>query len=451
MRNNHSRHALLLVLCVVLILGGSANAQVPDRLNYQGILTDSTGSPVPDGTYDMRFCLFNDETGDSQLDWNSPDGEEQSVQVLNGVYNIQLGAVVPLNADIFSEGAAWLEISIYEPESESWETLSPRQEITSVPYALKAGTADTLAGQSLADLDATYINTGESSVITTHMIRDNSITASELATDAVATDEIAEGAVTSTELADSAVTADKLAANSVNSTHIIDGSVTSDDLADDYVSTTGGAISGEKTGYLFSVGNNSTDDSARGIYARGHGYGLYAEETGDGDVGIYSPDFIVGGGFRSISDSYHWIPGTMAVKGDRPNSLVTYGTNGSCIIQKTSDAGLANIFLPLSLPGNLFGQNVVIEEVRVYYTCSSSGSYITSTWLNKQTGASSYEEIAKDLTDHTSTTDHYFNLTPSSYEIDANQGILNMHVYLYFENTSDMVRIGGVRVRLGHK
>jgi len=450
MRNNHSSHALLLVLCVVFILGGMANATVPDRMSYQGFLTDSTGSAVPDGPYDMRFCLFNDETGGSQLDWNSPNGEEQRVQVDGGVYNIQLGSVFPLNPDTFSDGTAWLEITIYHPETATWETLSPRQEITSVPYALKAGSADTLAGHSLADLNASYVNSGESSAVTTQMIKDNSITASDLAADAVAADEIADGAVHSAELADSAVTADKLAANSVGSSHIIDGSVTSDDLAGDYVSTTGGAISGDKTGYLFSVGNNGTDDSARGIYARGHGYGLYAEETGDGDVGIYSPDVIVGGGFRSSSDSYHWFPGTMAVKGNRPNSLVTYGVNGSVIIQKTSAAGYANIFLPLALPGNLFGQNVVIKEVRIYYRCSSSGSYITTTWLNKQTGASTYGQIAEDMNDHSSPTDAYFSLLPSPNQINANQGILTLHCQMRFTNTSDTIRIGGVRVRLGH-
>lgn len=447
----HSAYTLFLMIGIVLIVSGISTAQPPGLVNYQGSLTDDTGTPVPDGSYDMRFYLFNAETGGSQLDWNSPDGEEQSVLVINGVYNIQLGSVEPLNPDIFSGGTAWLETAIYYPGTGAWETMSPRQEITSVPYALKAGDADTLAGRTLSDLNAAYVNLGETNAITTEMISNNSITASDLATNSVAAAEIAAGAVNSSELANNAVTAKKLAMDSVGSPHIIDGSVTANDLAEDYVKTTGDAISGTKDSYLFSVANNGTNDTARGIYARGNGYGLYAEEVGDGDVGIYSPDVIQGGGFRSSRDSYMWFPGTLAIKGNRPTSNISYTFNGAITIQKTSSAGLANVFLPIALPGNLFGQNVKIEEIRVYYQCSSAAGYITTTWLNKQTGASTYTQLVEDFTDYTSTSDAYFNLYPNPHEIDTSQGILNLHCLMRFENTSDTVTVGGIRVRLGHQ
>lgn len=73
---------------------------VPTTINYQGQLTDDLGDPLPDGTYDMWFYLFDSETGGNQL-WNSPDGEQQTVIVNKGIYNVQLGAIEPLNSKFF--------------------------------------------------------------------------------------------------------------------------------------------------------------------------------------------------------------------------------------------------------------------------------------------------------------------------------------------------------------
>jgi hypothetical protein len=128
-----------------------AFAILPTTINYQGYLTDSHSSPVPNGSYDMRFYLFDAETGGNQL-WNIPSGEQQSVSVNGGIYNVQLGAVEPLDSTIFVDGEIWLEIAIYRPSTTSWETLSPRQKITSTAFAFKAGDADTLESKTVSQI-----------------------------------------------------------------------------------------------------------------------------------------------------------------------------------------------------------------------------------------------------------------------------------------------------------
>jgi hypothetical protein len=37
----------------------TAFAQIPNRISYQGLLTTSSGTPVADGSYDLRFEIFN--------------------------------------------------------------------------------------------------------------------------------------------------------------------------------------------------------------------------------------------------------------------------------------------------------------------------------------------------------------------------------------------------------
>ena len=118
---------------------GSAFA-VPGLINYQGMLTDDTGSPL-DGIYLIRFYLYDADTGEGLL-WD----EEQNVAVSNGVYDVQLGEFAALSADVFSGYEAYLEVVIYNESTDSWETLSPRQRLTSTAYAFQAENAETLEG-----------------------------------------------------------------------------------------------------------------------------------------------------------------------------------------------------------------------------------------------------------------------------------------------------------------
>jgi hypothetical protein len=210
-------------------------AAVPTQVSFQGYLTDSTGVPVPDGDYSMQFYLFDAPTGGSQL-WNPNAGEAQTVTVAGGIYQVQLGAVQPLDSSVFDGGVAWLEVVI------DGETLSPRQLITAAAYALKAGDADTLGGNTVGNLDARYVQPGEASVVTSTMIADGAVTAADLGTNSVGASQIAAGAVGSSEVAADSLTAadmaadsvgqSELAPNSVGSAEIINGQVTAADMQD---------------------------------------------------------------------------------------------------------------------------------------------------------------------------------------------------------------------------
>jgi hypothetical protein len=233
------RYLGLIALCMLAVLAPlSGQAAVPGQISFQGYLTDSDGTALPDGTYTMIFYLFNAEIGGSQL-WNAPNGEVQEVAVTNGIYQVQLGAVQPLDSSVFDGGAAWLEVVI------EGEILSPRQLVTASAYALKAGDADTLAGNSTAALDARYVNEGQANVITSAMIADNAVTAQDLGDNSVGSAEISSGGVGTSEVADNSLTAadlapdsvgnSELAPNSVGSAEVIDNSLTAGDLAADSV------------------------------------------------------------------------------------------------------------------------------------------------------------------------------------------------------------------------
>jgi len=120
-------------------------AAVPQQINYQGRLTDAVGKPL-DGTYTIRFYLYDAPTGGTLL-WN----EEQSVVVADGIYNVQLGSVSALDSDVFAGDEVYLEVVIYNAATTNWETLSPRQQLTSTAYAFQTENAQSLEGHGSAD------------------------------------------------------------------------------------------------------------------------------------------------------------------------------------------------------------------------------------------------------------------------------------------------------------
>ena len=117
-------------LLLFLLVAVSANAQVPTAVPFQGILLDSGGAPVS-ASVDLDFELF-----DALVDGGSLWSESHAgVVVVDGIYSVDLGTTVPLGPSVIASGAAFLEITV------SGETLVPRQQLLSVPYAIHAGTS----------------------------------------------------------------------------------------------------------------------------------------------------------------------------------------------------------------------------------------------------------------------------------------------------------------------
>ncbi len=110
----------------LLVVIQTAAAAPPQKIGYQGVLRDEEGVVVPDGYYGMAFRIYDGPTGGLAL-WT----EIQSLPVENGVFNVLLGDVQPI--DLPFDAPYWLAIQIgANPE------MIPRVELVSVPYAYRA-------------------------------------------------------------------------------------------------------------------------------------------------------------------------------------------------------------------------------------------------------------------------------------------------------------------------
>jgi hypothetical protein len=121
------------LFCIILLLmsGNILQAQIPQTMSYQGILTDANGNAVPDGNFNIFFKIY-DDVATGNLLWT----EGLSVQVNNGIFNVILGTINPINFAF--DRQYWLGITIGDGAE-----LSPRIQLTSSPYSLNA--------QSVAD------------------------------------------------------------------------------------------------------------------------------------------------------------------------------------------------------------------------------------------------------------------------------------------------------------
>src|SRR5256886_11102508 len=143
MRSNRSRfgcrHAILLLLIALLLSVSSGRAMAQTTaFTYQGRLTDS--STPANGNYDLQFTLWDSVSGGSQI--GAPQNFS-NIGVSSGIFTVTLD----FGANAFPGTNRFLEISARLTGASAFTLLTPRQQITSTPYAVRSANA-TLADTS---------------------------------------------------------------------------------------------------------------------------------------------------------------------------------------------------------------------------------------------------------------------------------------------------------------
>jgi hypothetical protein len=132
-RISFRRRAWIVVFLALCVTVTRTSAQIPRTLSYQGILSDTLGTPKPDGLYAITFRLYDAPSGGTLL-WV----ETQSLQVRWGLFSAVLGSQTPFPSSLTFERQYWLGIQpAGDPE------LVPRIALTSVGYSLNSLRADT--------------------------------------------------------------------------------------------------------------------------------------------------------------------------------------------------------------------------------------------------------------------------------------------------------------------
>jgi len=119
------------IIKLVIALAFVSNAAIAQTssFNYQGSLAN--GGTAANGNYDLEVALFDSLSGGVQI------GSTQTINtvaVSNGLFAISLD----FGANAFNGENRFLEISVRPSGGGNFTQLSPRQKISSAPYAIKS-------------------------------------------------------------------------------------------------------------------------------------------------------------------------------------------------------------------------------------------------------------------------------------------------------------------------
>jgi hypothetical protein len=139
-----------------------ATAGVPKLISYQGRLTDTSGNPLGGvGTYYcFRYSIYDAVTSGNKV-WPAGTPTTATTTVRDGVFSDQVGRLDSLTGlDFFATSTLYLNVEANTATttcSGSWETLSPRQQITAAGFAL---TSDDVYGDALRTPTSTKVQVG---------------------------------------------------------------------------------------------------------------------------------------------------------------------------------------------------------------------------------------------------------------------------------------------------
>ncbi len=360
MKENTSFVSVLGLLLLSYLIPFSSYGGAPGKINFQGRVTNNTGA-VLTGTYVMQFALYSALEGGSPV-WS----EEQSVLIMNGIYNVSLGNEGNLlTADFFSGGNAYLEVEICEVGGTPCETLSPRQQLTATAYAFQADNAATLGGLGSSDF---ALSSHEHSA-----------------------DEISGGKMV---LSDSSTTAVISGTNTNSAGYGVYGLASSTDgstagVSGRSASTSGRGVYGYATaasGTTYGVRGDTVSPDGRGVYglsgaSSGEGYGVFGKSNSNSGYGVYGEASYYGVVGKASSASGT----TRGVKGESLSSegravegyaSTTSGTNFGVWGASNSPDGTAvsGTNLQTNTEGSLGGSNYGVRGLSVAGGVAVEGS-----------------------------------------------------------------------------
>jgi len=167
-RFNYIPYAFLLLVLLLLQYAApalAANAP-PTILSYQGRLTNGAGDLLGSSsgtTYYFKFSIWNNATVDSgSRVWPASAPTATTSIVRSGVFNVDIGDTAnnypdALNLDFSKYSSLYLQVEV-SSDNATYETLSPRQQITTSAYSALSGAVVGTTTQSAIGTTTPYLS-----------------------------------------------------------------------------------------------------------------------------------------------------------------------------------------------------------------------------------------------------------------------------------------------------
>jgi hypothetical protein len=204
------------------------------------------------------------------------------------------------------------------------------------------------------------------------------------------------------------------------------------------------------------LGYSKNHDGVYGWSSASDHAGVSGENTGGG-IGVYGwsnggPAIKAAGRIESTANSYVWISGNnLRKKNSTDTTQFECDIYGGVKVTRGADTGTKDVMLPVTLPGQLYGQDVTLTGIDVYFESETDFDGIGVTAIRRQSGAGSGDLIRWDGTDRVceSACSYHLDLTNNNV-LDDEHGVVYIAFQLFFSGSSTYVQVGGVRLTLEH-
>ena len=173
------KHPTLLLLPLLIMMGAGAAIAQSTAFTYQGRLTD--GGTAANGNYDLQFTLWDGLSNGNQIGLTQT---LSTVAVSSGIFTVQLD----FGASAFPGANRWLEMSARPSSGGAFTLLSPRQQVTSTPYAIRslnASSADTVIVSGVPSGSGNYVQNSTTQQSANFNISGNGTAGGTVSADAV--------------------------------------------------------------------------------------------------------------------------------------------------------------------------------------------------------------------------------------------------------------------------
>jgi hypothetical protein len=267
---------------------------IPSKMSYQGVLTNN--NVWANGPFTMTFGLYTTPIGGNPL-WSET---QNPVQVANGIFNVSLGSVNPIN--LAFDQTYYLNVSV------QGTNLEPRIELASSGYSFNTariqGRFVSSSSPSNGQVLAWNSSTSEWAPSAVSPGGVQSVTASSPLSSTGGSDPhitLNSGGITSTYLASNSVSTSKIEDNAVTGAKLSSpistgGSTSGPALQVSNSNTSGTAIRGDasaSSGFavgVVGVSNSSGGNGVRGLSyhtSSNNNYGVYGWSGASSSYGIY--------------------------------------------------------------------------------------------------------------------------------------------------------------------
>ncbi len=203
------------------------------------------------------------------------------------------------------------------------------------------------------------------------------------------------------------------------------------------------------------VGASRSPDGFGGyLYNNGGGTGLYASSDSGTAIRAGGTGII-----QSTAPTYLWISGNdVRAYNQTDSTIINLDSIGGAFIERGATAGNKYVMLPITLAGTLYGQNVRLYALDLYWVGETDFDAIVHVLMRRQTGvcgtSDCYLNILSDPTDRVCDIGNnptgcvtHFDLTTNNV-LTADSGVVYLTLELGFSGASTYIELGGIRLTL---